>query len=541
MSYKYFTFLLIPFLFSLQLFAENEKQLASNIDAVTVFLSGAQIERSASTNFSAGESTIILNELSKYVQSKSVQLDGKGNFTILSIEHRNTKKEDATPKTAEQISIEEQIAKINDDISFQQKLSNVYAEEKKLILQNWAMGGTANGVDVAKLKQAADFYRSRLSEIERLEIDRKNTIKDLQKKQTELNKRFTELQPKAKKQFTEVAVKIKAKQAGTASFNLSYFVNQAQWSPAYDVRMKELNEPLAFTLRANVYQNTNEDWDNVQLTLSTANPTQGGVKPTLYPQYVNFWENYGYNRMQQQGVYFDAADEVLEEVQVTSYKKSKNSPAPAAAPTVTTEQKTVATEYTISEKYTIKGEQGKQVVEIQQVNVPADYEHRAVPKLDKSVFLSASISDWESYGFMDGPMNLYLEGKYTGESYLYSQTTNDTLVLSLGRDKSVVVEREKIKDFKSKKFLGNKTTESFGYNISVRNKKNTSVKLIIEDQIPISQNEAIEVELLDKSKAKYDEAKGFLTWTFDLKANDKKEVDFKYAVKYPKKKRIVVR
>lgn len=539
--FKYFLFTFLVFSTNC-LFAEDEKNVSSSIDDVTVFLSGAQVERSATASYPVGESTLIFTELSPNISSKSVQLEGKGDFTILSIEHRNTKKPPTnTQKAPEVINLEKQIAKVNDDIQFQNKLSGVYAEERKLILQNWAMGGTANGVDVSKLKQAADFYRLRLSELEKLEIERGNRIKTLQTEKSALQAKLNEFEPLPNTNFTELAVKIKAKRAGTANFEMSYFVSQASWSPSYDVRMNELNKPLEFTLRANVYQNSQEDWENVALTLSTSNPTEGGTKPELYPQYVNFWQNYGSLQPQLSGAYMNDAEMVIEEVQVTGYKKSRNADMAAAAPVVNTVTRAVATDYEIQERYTIKGKQGKQIVEIQVVDVPADYEHRAVPKLDKSVFLTASISDWESYGFMDGPMNLYLEGKYTGESFLNSQSTNDTLLLSLGRDKSVVVERDQIKDFKSKKFFGSKTTDSYGYKITARNKKSTPIHLIVEDQIPISQNEAIEVELLEKSKAKYDKETGFLTWEMDLKAGDKKDFDFKYAIKFPSKKRIIVR
>lgn len=528
-------FILILLLSPLAVFAEETK-LASNIDAVTVFLQGAQVERTAKTTIKPGVNTLVFNELTTSLQPASIQLQGLGDFTILSIQHQQSSQElpPAPPEIAQMESRREQI---DEDLIYQNKLGTVYAEEKKMIFTNNKLSGQDNGVDPDELLKMANFWRTRLTEIEKLDIERNRTIKKLNKEKGEINKKIKEITPKRGKPFSEVVVTIKSKKTVNAEFVLSYFVGSAGWTPSYDVRLSSLDEPLNFTFKSDVYQNTKEDWDNVALTLSTGNPTQNGVKPELFPIYVRYATNYyrNGNYYKSQG---NAYGEALEES--AAYSLDGVAVNDAALPSVAVVDRSLATDYIIDEKYSIKGTNKRQMVLVQEVDVAADYEHVAIPKLNKDAFLTAFIPNWEDYTFIDGPMSLYLEGKYTGQSYLYSQITSDTLELSLGKDKSVQIKREKIKDYREKKMIGSKKKEHYGYRIEVRNNKSSTIHLTIKDQIPLSQQEDIVVDLEEKSKAVYNEETGYLVWEFDLTPSNRKELEFKYTIKYPSKKRIVI-
>jgi len=127
-----------------------------------------------------------------------------------------------------------------------------------------------------------------------------------------------------------------------------------------------------------------------------------------------------------------------------------------------------------------------------------------------------------------------------GQSYFDARSTTDTLDLSLGRDKNIVIKREKLKDFSSKSLVGLNQKESRGYEISVRNKKTQPVTIVIDDQIPVSTNKDIIVEKIDISNAKYDEPSGMLTWKNEIKPAETKKMKLVYSVKYPKDKTIIL-
>ena len=118
------------------------------------------------------------------------------------------------------------------------------------------------------------------------------------------------------------------------------------------------------------------------------------------------------------------------------------------------------------------------LVEIKKASVPAKYIYFAVPKLDKDAFLTAEVEDWEDLNLMDGEANLFLEGAYQGKSFINTRSINDFLRLSLGRDKSISIERNKIKDYSKNKFLSDKKIINRGWEIIIKNKKNTSIDII---------------------------------------------------------------
>ena len=163
--------------------------------------------------------------------------------------------------------------------------------------------------------------------------------------------------------------------------------------------------------------------------------------------------------------------------------------APTSSAEITVEkQEATTTSYDIDLPYTIANDGKYNAVEIKEVNTPATYQYYVTPKLDRDAFLTAQVTNWEQYNLLSGEANLFFEGTYLGKTYLNTQNTNDTLNVSLGRDKNVVVTRTKLNDYTKKGFLSNKRTDSRGYEIAVRNKKPQAINIIVEDQLPLSVN-----------------------------------------------------
>lgn len=173
---------------------------------------------------------------------------------------------------------------------------------------------------------------------------------------------------------------------------------------------------------------------------------------------------------------------------------------------------------------------------LKEYQVPATYQFYAVPKLDKEVFLLAQIADWEKLNLLPGEANIIFEGTYIGKSFIDPSSTQDTLNLTMGRDKRVVVKREKLMDFSSVKFLGSNKKQTFTYEITVKNNKKEAISMLLKDQYPLSQNKEIEVELLQTDGAAVNEETGVLNWKLQLAPNESKKVRISYSVKYPKDK-----
>ena len=191
-------------------------------------------------------------------------------------------------------------------------------------------------------------------------------------------------------------------------------------------------------------------------------------------------------------------------------------------------------EYVIEIPYSIPSDGQDYTLRIKESGVPVEYVHHAIPKLGNDVFLMAELTDWSDLNLLSGKSGIYYQGTYVGESYIDAEESSDTLRISLGRDKSVTISREGDKEKFDKKTFGNNIREVSGWKITVRNNKNTIVRLIVEDQYPVSERKSIQVEQLGAPDAKVENTTGRLTWKFELQPGEKKELNFSYSVKYPK-------
>jgi uncharacterized protein (TIGR02231 family) len=220
-----------------------------------------------------------------------------------------------------------------------------------------------------------------------------------------------------------------------------------------------------------------------------------------------------------------------------SYKKEENKRKKdqTAIETITTYQPTTVI-YEIKDPYTILNDGKTYTVEIDGFEIPALYEYYAIPKLEPDVYLTAKIIDWQELNLQPGEANLFFEGTYLGQSFLDVLNSGDTLKLSLGKDKGVVSKRTLLKEFSSKKFLGNNKTDIRQYEIAVRNNKQQSINIIIEDQFPISTQKDIEVQDKKYDGAKLNDDTQKLTWTLTLEPKKESKLSFRYEVKYPKEK-----
>jgi TonB-dependent SusC/RagA subfamily outer membrane receptor len=178
----------------------------------------------------------------------------------------------------------------------------------------------------------------------------------------------------------------------------------------------------------------------------------------------------------------------------------------------------------------------EQAATLKEYSIEALYKYYSVPKLDKDAYLLAEVADWERLNLLPGEANIIFEGTYVGKSFIDPNSTADTLNLTLGRDKRVVLKREKMADYSSVRFLGNNKLQKITYELTVKNNKKDTVKLMLKDQYPLSTSKEIEVELADDGNASVNKDLGALTWKLELQPGENRKIRFAYTVKYPKDK-----
>jgi len=512
---------------------DQPKVIKSKIREVTVFFNGAQISQSGEISIPAGQSKIIFENLTQYINVQSIQVKGEGNFDILSVVHQINYLKNQI-KSADVIKIEDSLQILSKSLSYQQTILSVYQQEEVMLLANKVIGGEQTGVKITELKEATEYFRTRLLDIKNNQMSIQEKINTIQKRITTLNNQLLTLNSKVSEPTSEIVVTVNTEIQVTAKLLLSYYVTNAGWTPTYDLRAVNVSSPIDLDFRANVHQSTGTDWNNVKLTLSTGNPMQNGTKPVLNPWYLSYIYSYSYQNQAKHSAVQSMSVDRETKAEKGFYDQQAGS---AADYTVVNETQTNI-EYVISIPYSIASDGKNCMVEIQKFNLPAVYEYYCAPKISNDVFLLARINGWDKYNIISGEMNLFFEGTYVGKSYIDTRTTSDTLEFSLGIDKNIAVKREKLQDFSSVKLIGLNKKVTITYNISVRNKKKQNIDIVIEDQLPISSDKDIEVETIEISAANYDKDYGKLTWKFNLKSAESKDMKLSYSVKYPKDKSI---
>ncbi|WP_350285733.1 mucoidy inhibitor MuiA family protein [uncultured Croceitalea sp.] len=286
MKKLFFLLFVVPILLT-----ANTIKLPSTIKAVTVYLSGAQIQRNTTFSLKPGISEVILIGLSHKIDENSIQVSGLQSVSILSMAYdiNYLEKSESHPQTETwQKEMEQLSQKIN-------MLKNSIAglkEEELVITKNRLVAGNNQTLDIQKVKEISTYYRERITAIKNaiyttnLKINKLNkTVQGIQNQLAEANSAPEEPQG-------ELTLKFDAPVTTALELKISYFIHEAGWIPNYDIKSKALNAPLNLAYKANVYQNTGQDWKNVEVTLSTGNPNFNLAKPRLDTKYLNFVSAY---------------------------------------------------------------------------------------------------------------------------------------------------------------------------------------------------------------------------------------------------------
>jgi uncharacterized protein (TIGR02231 family) len=334
---------------------------------------------------------------------------------------------------------------------------------------------------------------------------------------------------------SDVSIVVMSNKAQSVNISLKYQVAMAGWEPKYDVRATSISKPVELDYRANVYNNCGLDWMNVKIILSTADPKQGAEKPKL-----ESWD------LAQRRYFADEDQENLQGyfglVQMDSDFKSEleeRKREDGKAPIVEmVEVAELNAEFDIVQHYTILSDAKPYIVEVGTHTLPAQYAHYAVPKMDAAAFLTAKVLGWNKLNLVSGNASVYYNGAYLGSSYINTATVNDTLVLSLGRDRMIMVERNKISEENKKIFSGNTVKETLSYEIVVKNNRDGAVVMTLQDQLPISSDKEIEITAIEVSGAEWNEDSGELTWRFNLAPGEVKKIKLSYSIKSPRSRGI---
>ncbi len=267
--------------------AQKEK-VTADVNRVTIFTNGAQVERSKTLNLLAGEQTVVFTGLSPYTDVKSMQLKAYGKLTVLSINHRYVH-----PDSLQQVKrlkdAEQRVKSVIDKSKEVRAKKEVLEAQLAMIQTNCSVGNRTAVTPLAGIKELNNYYSQELLSLKKQMIALDEELISLDEERVRCEETRDSIAHLKLKTTTEIEVKVDLPQAGRVDFNLTYYVKNAGWFPTYDVRAVAINQPMQLSYKANVFQNTKEDWHKVPVTLSSANPNRS----TIAPELQTYWLDYG--------------------------------------------------------------------------------------------------------------------------------------------------------------------------------------------------------------------------------------------------------
>jgi uncharacterized protein (TIGR02231 family) len=551
--------------------AADDVPATSKVDAVTVFLSGAEVTRAARLSLDKGDHTIGFSDLPAETVANSIRVDGKatGKLDIESVDtqRRFIPRADQAALQAERKSLEDDIEKLNDDRTLVQGQAEA-AEKQKTLLANLAdlpahrEDQPGHPVPQTDWSQLLSLIASGMTEAQKNALDAQIKIRDLDRKIEDLKNKLAALAP-ARTEQTEVRVHVVAAAPLEADLSVRYQARNAAWTPGYDARLatgsKTSPPRLDLTRRAEIRQHTGESWDNVALQLSTTRPTADAAAPQLQTVTVDFEEPAKPSASMAPAPQAASGDHKARNLAVRLKKLDTDQlgagiadeAAPAPPPKEIAEQSaTVAAApfqaiFAVPNRLTIPDTGEAKRVLLQQDSIEPVLTVRAVPKIDTKAYLYAKLVLPKGSPALPGTVALFRDGTFVGTGILPVLSPGEDHELGFGADDQVRV-RHAISEEKQGEtgLISSAKTDSRNFRFTIKNMHERAVQLVVHDQIPVSQNENIKVDIVgptSPTKKDIEDRRGVIAFESKLEPEEEKVIEFGYRVIWPGSRQIIYR
>jgi uncharacterized protein (TIGR02231 family) len=517
---------------------QQSLEVSSTVSEVTVYPDRARVTRTASASLPTGTSVLEFSGLPAALDESSVEVSAKADAP-LTIEGIDIRQEflaaSANPKTQ---NLERQLRELLDQQKSLQGQKGV-SEEKRQFFRNLSAGlgkGEKESINLDDIRKLYTFYSDEVASLSEniLSIERSQT--KLDPEIDRVKRELDGIRNAAQKSQRTLLVNVKAGAATKAEFTLHYAIGNASWTSSYNARIDSGTGRVELLYNALVRQKTGEDWNNVRLTLSTAQPGRNGRMPELMPSYVDY-------RTPEPVVSarppFAPAAPML----------APNEPARAKEELVQSDeaqaevQKSgLSVSYQVGLPVTIPADGQAHRANVTVLNLAGSPEYVTTPKLDSAVFLKVHLVNTSDAQLLPGQVSVFRDGEFTGMLTLNLASAGSDFDLYAGKDDSIKVERKELVNKRSETgMLNRREVEDRRYQISLQNFRSSPIRLLVYDQLPVSKNADIVVNqgaFSDKA-ATVDKDSGKLSWEIELQPKVKKVIEFNYSVEWPKGREIV--
>lgn len=514
--------------------------------AVTIFPHRARVTRAGRLTLEPGLRRIEITNLPLALIPESVRAAGKGaaHAKLLGVSTRLENYLETPAETT--LELETKVQEINDADANLAARSLVLEKEQRSIdgladqSEMFARGLALRNRTPEEQGLLLDFLtrRSQAIQTELLALARSRREKA---KELDRLKRLLQNQHASRpKQRYTATIEIEVLTTGTLDVELTYLVNQAGWKPLYDLRMNELNLEVSYL--AQVTQNTGEDWPDVALTLSTAEPSLSLKIPELEPWYI----------APPAPIY-----PVRALAKSVSEFRPQAAPAPAAMPDLAAggapAEAALEMEEMISESATVSAAGASLTYELKNhADIPGNGDPRKVtvtsfslnptldyvtaPKLEEVCYRRARVKNESAYSLLAGPAQLFEGENYLGTTQLDFVAPNQEFELVLGSDERLRVNRDlRARDVEKAFIMTDRKRIRYSYSIDLENLRDAPQTVFVRDQLPVPRDEQIKVKLESAEPRPAEHTHlNLLEWKMTLAPGAKPIIHFEFSVEFPR-------
>jgi len=528
----------ISVLFSICCLANQELIINSTINEVVVHPNNASIKRVASFTVENGYNTVVINNISNKLDINSLQiLTSTGKvITEKRVDNmeqiaKSSLKNNDIVSESEQLRIDKLYAQLNE---LEAKLGIV--KKKKQYLANTLLGNqnTPEEETITKLDERLVFYEDKFVALAKRERNLANEIAELkQANEEQLSKKEVDVRKPKSGANKRIVFTIFSEKLSEAKVKINYTITGVGWTPHYEIYCDNIeSNKLKLRYNATFTQGSGEDWNNVSLSFSSNHPNSLHKIPKLTPVYVRYSKKISYRDVAIPGEYSKSASNTAtsrREKIVETFKKPE------------LQEFELSTNYRLDKKQTIPSMVNKKRhIFLADKELEVVFKRKTFPQIDKSVYLTAEIENWQTLNILPGMAYIYLQEQPVATTNLSNTINENNLSIPFGIDTKILVERTQIASSGKTKFLEKNKQEEKNFLTTISNNRNNDVEIELVERIPLSKDGEIMVQLNNTDYSDYYENLGYVTWLFNIKSKKSERTQLSYTLSYDKNNEVFI-
>lgn len=515
-------------------------EVKTEITNVTIFRDGARITRTGKVALAKGSQKAEIYGITEYASADSFRVKGKGPAKLSSIDIRTTTEvfepsDNVKPLHDELDELQKQLEEIQDDLDFHNGLLANLASMVSEFSNYYGQVYAANEGEIGQLSEM-DKTSSKMY------LDTKKSIRNLEDKREEVTKQIEVIRQNLSKigakrrteTFNNVEVSLELSEDSEVELEVTYQVYNARWNPIYDVDLLPGNAKLR--TMALLYNQTKEDWNNIDLIVSTATarPVEA-IEAT--PYYI--------------GVY----DPTIERERSRDRRKLKKEgrAMPKAAPMVMKSMAPPAPPPEMVEEFAEATEtvSGIAVYELpKKVTIPSDNEKHPITLIEEDLG-SETIHYWYAEGMAEvvaqdkvtnggnvilpGKVKVYAEGDYIGETSVSQISPREEFKLGTRTAYDVKAEKKLAhREVEKAGLTRGKLRRSYKYRLEIQSFSKRPIEIDVFDRVPHSESTQIEVKAEWEKFDVKNHHLGILEWHKSIQPDEKTIIEYEYEVSWEK-------